>query len=222
MWSLFLLYTHVKLMCFILPVPLQMTWTGSWGSCLRTSSLLQPKLTAADMAVGPGRRLLLAQSGLHHGLVRMPRKQAIHRLLLSLYVCCVCSGAESYGDVGSPRWTWPQRLSLLLWVGQPLSAPKPALKGCFVPASPCLLVCHHPLCHRGQQCPSVPSLLSCSTPNPSCGGSPRSPSPLAVLLCSLSLSPAGLGGHPAPNPAPWDSPSRTHQQVKLPGSLALA
>ncbi|KAM6334130.1 uncharacterized protein FN964_014042 isoform 3-T4 [Alca torda] len=48
----------------------QMTWTGSWGSCLRTSSLLRPKLTAADMAVGPGRRLLLAQSGLHRGLAQ--------------------------------------------------------------------------------------------------------------------------------------------------------
>lgn len=36
-------------MRFNLPVPVQMTWTGSWESCLRISSPLRPKLTAADL-----------------------------------------------------------------------------------------------------------------------------------------------------------------------------
>lgn len=183
---------------------------GSWESCLRISSLLRPKLTAADLrelqhGCGAGETVTADMVW----AAPWPSEDAEHagdaptaRLLLSLYVCCVCSGAESWGDLGSSGWAQPRCLSSLLRAGWPLSAPKPALKGCFVPASPCLLVCHHPLCHRGQQCPSIPSLLSCSTPNPSPGGVPALPllppprAQCAVIprgSCAASAR-AGLGG----------------------------
>lgn len=214
-----------------------MTWTGSWESCLRISSPLRPKLTAADLRElrhGCGAGETVTADMVWAAL--WPSEDAEHagdaptaRLLLSLYVYCVCSGAESWGDLGSSGWAQPQCLSSLLRAGWPLSAPKPALKGCFVPASPCLLVCHRPLCHRGQQCPSIPSLLSCSTPNPSPGEVPALP--LLPTGHDVPLSPRALvqpqpergWGVPRSQPNPMGpSPSRAHQQVKLPGSAAPA
>ena len=221
-WSRFLLWTQVKLTRVVLPLPVQMTWTGSWESCLRISSPPRPKLIAADLGelwhgqgegyCWPGLGWTMATAGPVRA-APWPGEDAERagdalaaRLLLSL-LCLFWSRelggpGESRGDTAS------------MPVPTPAGRPAPlgsqtCIKGLFCPClAPSARVSPSPLTLQ-PVVPLCPPSAELQRPEPFPWGVPCSPSlPQAQSvvtprgLTQPQPEPCGVWGYPVP----WDRP----------------